>query len=402
MEPCNVNSDVLFEIFSRVELKTLRRCRLLSKECNSLTYESSFMRLYCQRTKTAAGFFIQSLKNSRYYSTFVSIDNPGFDSELRLDFLPDRSVEILATVDQGLMFCMSQSENRYYICKPSTRQWEIIPSPNSPSFSFTRKIGMMVLRSDPLRFKIVQLSDGEYKDSELDLDYSEPELDDYKRFHSEIFDSDSWAWKQLDDLMLSYNEFFNSKPAISAYNGLHWLTCNGDKNNILSFNQDKESWELISLPDSLCGREHWYPVNLAEYEGKLALIYMRRDIDSVEVWIMKDYYGEKLWSKRHSVNLTAFNKEVGHSSAVSFYNADTLLMTGWYTAIFYNFKNGQFDRFELPLRHKYPESAYFVQTDYVPVQLRQPRKASSSIVTTPIFIVFLLFILFLICFIRDI
>ena len=173
-------------------------------------------------------------------------------------------------------------------------------------------------------------------------------------------------------------------------------------NNILSFNQDKESWELISLPDSLCGREHWYPVNLAEYEGKLALICMRRDIDSVEFWIMKDYYGKKLWSKRHSVNLTAFNKEFGHSSAVSFYNADTLLMTRWYTAIFYNFKNGQFDRFELPLKHKYPESAFFVQTDYVPVQLRQPRKASSSIVTAPIFIVFLLFILFLICFIRDI
>ena len=114
---------------------------------------------------------------------------------------------------------------------------------------------------------------------------------------------------------------------------------------------------------------------------------------------MKDYFGEKLWTKRHTVNLEAFNKEIGHSSADSFYNADTLLMIGLFSAIFYNFKNGQFDRLELELKHSYPESAFFVQTDYKPIQLRHPRKESLfSILTTPIFIEFWLFILVLILF----
>ncbi|XP_022752202.1 F-box protein At5g49610-like [Durio zibethinus] len=385
MAVCNVCSDVLFEILSRVELKTLRKCRLLSRECNSLTYESSFIRLHCQRTKTIAGYFIQSLRSNWYHSTFLSIDNPGLDPMLSLDFLPGRRpVKILATADQGLMFCVSQfPENHYYICKPSTKQWETIPSPN-PGY-FTRKIAMVELRSDPLLFKIVRLSDGENRDSE-----SETELDyDYKHFQCEIFNSNTWAWKRLNDLMLSYDEYFNTKPAISAYGGLHWLTSNKDKNNILSFHENKESWELVPLPDSLCQIDYKYSVNLAQYEGKLALICVRCDSDLLELWIIKDFYGKKLWTKRFTVNLQAFKEEIGHSSAYSFYNKDTLLMTEAFGTIFYNFKNGQYDRLKLGSKHMNIESAFFVQTNYEPIQLRRPKKDFLfSIVPAPIFLVF--------------
>ncbi|XP_022728888.1 uncharacterized protein LOC111284494 [Durio zibethinus] len=390
MAPCNVNSDLLFEILSRMELKTMRRYRILSRECNSLTYESSFMRLHCQRTKTIAGYFVQSLRSNRYHSTFLSIDNPGLDPGLSLDFLPDRSLEILATVDQGLMFCMNQGpENRHYICKPSTRQWEVLPSPNSRYF--TRKTAMVVLRSDPLRFKIVRLSDGEYNDSELELENSKPEVDDYdyKRFQVEIFDSKIWAWEQLDDLMLSYDEFFNSKPAVSAYGGLHWLTSNKEKNNILSFYEDTESWELVSLPNALWER-YWYSVNLTEYEGKLAFICVSPDF--IELWV-QNYYGEKFWTKRDSINLKSFNQKIGHSSANSFYNADILFMNSLFSAIFYNFKTGQFNRLELPLKHMHIDSAFFIQTDSKPIRFRQHKKSfASNIFTLLIFVVFLLFI----------
>ena len=68
---------------------------------------------------------------------------------------------------------MNQSENRYYICKPSNRQWELFP---------VQILDLLLQRlpSDPLRFKIVRLSNGEYKDWEFDLEYSEPEFDGYE------------------------------------------------------------------------------------------------------------------------------------------------------------------------------------------------------------------------------
>ncbi|EOY30312.1 F-box associated ubiquitination effector family protein, putative [Theobroma cacao] len=398
MKPCDLSSDVMFEILSRMPLKMLRRCRLLSRECNSLTYESSFMRLHCQRTNTIAGYFIQTSKKSRGYSTFCSIDNPGVASDqLTLDFLPE-TVHIRATADQGLMLCESQrSQNRYYVCKPGTRQWETIPNPN-PRY-FTCKTAMLVIGSDPLRFKLVRLSDPEPKEAELESEYSEPELDNYRRYPCEIFDSEIWAWKQLDDVMLSYDEFFDLGHAISAYGGLHWLTSTGDKKNILSFNEDKESWESVSLPESFCHGDHCYHVNLAEYEGKLALIYQRPEIPLLELWVMKDYYG-KLWSKKHRVNLADFCKENGFYSAYTLYNADMIFMQGYYTAIFYNFKNGQFDRLRLPSTHMFSESAFFFQTDYEPIILRQPREKLSMphCYSTLIFMLFLLFVPLLISF----
>ncbi|XVE70685.1 hypothetical protein DITRI_Ditri10aG0090100 [Diplodiscus trichospermus] len=149
----NVISDVLFEILSRVELKTLKRCRLVSRECNSLTYDSSFMRLHCQRTETITGYFIQSLRFSKYNSGFFSIDNP--DVKISLDFISKGSVEILAVAPQGLIFCMDEGNRCHYICKPSSRQLEIMPSPN-PS-GFTILTGMVVIGSNPLRFKVVRL-----------------------------------------------------------------------------------------------------------------------------------------------------------------------------------------------------------------------------------------------------
>ncbi|XVF35103.1 hypothetical protein REPUB_Repub18cG0115700 [Reevesia pubescens] len=366
MAPCNISSDVLFEILSRVELKTLRRCRTLSRECYNLTYESNFMQLHCQRTKTIAGYFFQSLVSNRYHSTFLSVDNPGLDHELlSLNFLPERFVQILATVNQGLMFCVGQGpQHHYYICKPSTKQWEIIPSPN-PRF-FTRKMGMVVLKSDPLRFKIVRISDGvcdlepEY-DSQLDIDYYKRELTDrvYKHFQTEVFDSDIWAWKELDDLMLSYYELFNTKPAISAYGGLHWHIDNKQKHNILSFYGDKERWVLVSSPDSLCDRYRYRYINLVEYAGSLAFICMKPGFNSLDLWVLK---GQKLWTKPYTINLSG---DIGYY-VESFYNADTLLMTDMFRATFYNFKNGEFNRLELPINHVRTESAFFIQTDYEP------------------------------------
>ncbi|OMO67231.1 hypothetical protein CCACVL1_20698 [Corchorus capsularis] len=337
-----MNPDIMFEIFSRVPLKTLTKSRLVSKEFNSLTYESSFMKIHCERTKTIAGYVVQSSQKTRYHSSFLSIDNPGFDPrQLNLDFLP-QPVQILATADQGLLFCATHgSKNQHYICKPSTRQWEIIPNPDSRCF--TRKIGLVLLGSNPFRFKIVRVS-------ELDpLEYSsEPEQDgnNYKSYQCEIFDSDDWVWKKLDDLKLPYNVFFNPKPAISASTGLHWLTWDGNKNKILSFYQETESWDLVSLPEPLCFRENWNSVNFAEYEGKLALICVTPELDFVELWILRNYGGKQEWVLKHIVNLTFLNEEIGHSSIESFYNADTLLLIGLYRAVFFNFKTGRYEIFD--------------------------------------------------------
>ncbi|KAK9026985.1 hypothetical protein V6N11_066834 [Hibiscus sabdariffa] len=192
-------------ILSRADLKTMKKCRIQSKECKDLTYESSFMQLHSQKTTTMVGYLLQSLQRNRFDSLFLSLDNPDSDRKLTpnfLDFLSEREpVKILATVDEAL------------------NSREVVPSPN-PRY-FTEKVAMLVLGSNPLRFKIVRLSDSMHYDG----------CHDRKRYHCEIFDSKSWEWSQSDDLILSYYEFFNNKPTVSACGGLHWLMYNMEQHN---------------------------------------------------------------------------------------------------------------------------------------------------------------------------
>ncbi|KAK8542914.1 hypothetical protein V6N13_136535 [Hibiscus sabdariffa] len=185
MASYDFNIDILSEILSRADLKTMKKCRILSKKYNALTYESSFIQSHVQRTKTLCGYLIQGLSSNGLYSTFVSEDNPGIDDKkLRLDFLPARYVEILAVVDIGLVFCKSQHpEDQYYICKPTTQQWELIPSPNPPYPNPpypVQKIAMIVLKSNPLWFKITRLSD--------DFDFCDSV---FKSLDCRIFDSNT-------------------------------------------------------------------------------------------------------------------------------------------------------------------------------------------------------------------
>ncbi|KAK8654733.1 hypothetical protein V6N13_107333 [Hibiscus sabdariffa] len=382
MASSNFSNDVLFEILSRTDLKMMKKCRILSKECKDLTYESSFMQLHSQRTTTMVGYLLQSLQSCRFDSLFLSIDNPDSDRKLTrnfLDFLSEReTVRILATVEEGLVFCSIRPfiGEEFYICKPSTQQSEVVPSPN-PRY-FAEKVGMLVLGSNPLRFKIVRISDSMHDQVEdawpgCSEDGYEDGFDDgcyiHGRYHCEIFDSKSWEWSQSDDLVLSSYAIFVHNPSVSACGGLHWLIYETEPHrNILSFYGDKENWTTSSLPDNLC-RNDRRSTYLATCEGSLVLLCTDNKINWVDVWVSKDC-SHQIWTKKVTVNLESVIGEFRHVYVDSFYNADTLFIIEYRTAIFYNFKTGKFTSTKLPLNYEMPESVYFIQSDFELVQFK--------------------------------
>ncbi|MBA0643322.1 hypothetical protein Goklo_027630, partial [Gossypium klotzschianum] len=234
---------------------------------------------------------------------------------------------VVAAANEGLVLCSLSKfgGDSFYVYKPTCNEGgEVLPPPN-PRFWRT-KISMLVLRSNPLRFKIVRLSDS--KDDAVDLDskYSDEEdnfnvLSNEKSWHCEIFDSKSWEWKQSDDLKLTCHYSFMNTKEVSVCGGLHWLMFNDqqDKYTILSFDGDKEEWTMTSLPDSLGRKTH-------------------RD------------------------------DQIAHVSCEGKLGADTLFMMDlgckysvW--VYYYNFKTGELKEI---YAGKFIESAYFIQTDSEP------------------------------------
>lgn len=359
-----IGIDILLEILSRATLQTVGRCRLVSKECNDLTYQSYFMHLHSQRTRTTSGLFLASVISHKHSAEFVSTDN-YIPNNVSLRFLPG-CARILACANQGLLLCLNSKPKchripEYYVCKPTTMEWQQIPNPKTRYF--TRNVAMMVLRLDPLRYKIIRLSEPSQFRNLNGKHANESSL------RCEVFDSESWGWKQLEEMYLPFGEILKSKPAISACGAFHWLT---SKKNILAFNADDETWTMLSVPDVV--NDESYYLQLAEYRGKLACLCEERGKeDCFELWVMEDYCGKKLWNKKLTVSTKPLQRAERFVNIEALYNAETALVSGYDRVYFYRFKDGCFD--PVMLNNSVCGQGIFpFQSDLEPCNLRISRR----------------------------
>ncbi|KAK8597749.1 hypothetical protein V6N13_095147 [Hibiscus sabdariffa] len=349
MATCGFNSDVLFEILSRADLETMSKCRLVSRECNALTYTTSFMRSHCERTNTLCGHILYGSSPCRVLCMFKSIDNPGsgvHPKSIDFNFLCATSVRILGVVDIGLFCCQVRrfpGGIRYLVCKPTTCQWRIIPAPRSPYTLRPPPYFMTVLKSKPLKFKILRL-----------------QPHGLCNFNCEIFDSHIWSWKQLDDLNLPDSQSLQDhRHAISVCGRLYWITLIQDEYGMLIFDQDKENWAVNPVPDS-CKNRLLYEVKLIKCGGKVAIVGERRDTETVEVWLMRYNHGVKCWNKLQTISNLKNLMQLDFSNA-----ADTFLT--WecclcLRTIFCKYRDASGSKFLYNCR-----SVYFLQTDYEPI-----------------------------------
>lgn len=186
MEKQKLPPDMLYEVLTWCDVNALVSHRLVCKEWPPLLSKSHFINLHLQRTKTLRGFFLQSMHEGYLYDIdFVTPSSPPTLPSLK--FLPE-AVKIEASTGgqtgHGLLCCVNldYKHRRYYVCKPTTREWTRIPNPTTRFF--TLKMGMAIVSmGSPPTFKIVRLSAKENYGAKC------------RTYHAEVFDSAKWAWK---------------------------------------------------------------------------------------------------------------------------------------------------------------------------------------------------------------
>ena len=348
--------ELVFEILSRATLKDIGRCRLVSKDWNMLTYDTSFMQEHSKKTKTISGFFIQGYTR-KPVSEFISINALDCDSKLSLDFLPG-PVQIEASTKQGILLCMKSSETRklgvpeYFVCKPSTKQWQQIPNPKTRYK--TKRCAMVVLRSNPLHYKIVRFSEPKFTVIRDNSCYS---------LWCEIFDSATWAWKKLEDTVrFPEYEFLRLEPAVSVCGSFYWLMTN---NQVFAFHEDAESWTIFDIPKSLCKRNYFSYMKLVDYQGNLGMVC--KGIDFIQLWVMETKTIK--WSERKTVSTGV---EEWSTCPTAFYSTDIAVMKGCYSVIFCNFKQCSSNVFNMQSHpiEIHPLEVFPFQSDIEPVSLK--------------------------------
>ncbi|KAA0043777.1 F-box protein [Cucumis melo var. makuwa] len=275
----------------------------------------------------ADGFLLQSpkSKSNAHLLSFVS-PHPNNNSpplNLSLNFLPGLNPQIRAVAPNGLLLCETQHSIRhnkrliYTITKLSTQQWKGLPIPKTRYF--TSNIAMYVLRSNPLHFKILRLSSDKIPSKRpLPFCYT----------ICEVFDSESWRWKQLDDIVHYYcgkTEYVDSQRApVFAYGLAHWKF--RDDTSIFAFDFYSETWSKIAMPETIVNDKNnsssshfqrWH-IELVEYEGKLGVVReFHKPTVFTELWVMENYGKKKMWMKK---------LDSSGSMPTTFYGSDIQMM----------------------------------------------------------------------------
>ncbi|KAJ4708811.1 F-box protein [Melia azedarach] len=191
---------------------------------------------------------------------------------------------------------------------------------------------MMVVGSNPFRFRILRLSDPNR--------FRKPNRKHANQcsFRCEIFYSEAWSWKQLEEIYLPYDVILSHQAAVSVCGVFHWLT---SANDIFAFHAGNETWRMLSLPDGINSEK--YLLKLSEYEGKLALVCVERGRDDCfDLWVMEVYYREKEWRKRRTVSTKPVQREEPYvtPSPEALCNADVAMMSSYNRVYFYKFMDG--------------------------------------------------------------
>ncbi|CAO2183975.1 unnamed protein product [Urochloa humidicola] len=235
--------DQVFELLTRVPLDDLAACRAVSTRWRRITYEPAFAPLHCRRAAAVSGYFVQSMARNRYVADFVSMHHASPPPPaISLDFLPSSRVRLEAVAShRGLALCVDSDtpqRPRYYVCKPATRQWRVLPNPRVRFL--TAATAMAAARPSPssagAEFKIVRLS-------------IVPALRDSTR--CEVFDSRRFAWRRAADVLLCPVSLYPSAPAVRAHGAAHWLRWpdrDTGAQDVFALDLDSEAWRLIPLP----------------------------------------------------------------------------------------------------------------------------------------------------------
>ncbi|XP_024934559.3 uncharacterized protein LOC112493319 [Ziziphus jujuba] len=228
--------------------------------------------------------------------------------------------------------------------------------PNPKTRYHTKATAIMVLGSEPLRFKIVRFS--ERKSAHIMY-----KCEIYYNVRCEIFDSETWAWKEENDIRLPYGVYFSNSnhPSVaSACGKLYWLLSD---NQIFVFDLNNESWKIFSLPKSLCEKDIHH--QLVEYEGRLGLVSMGKDEDCLALWVMKEFGKIKVWGKRLEISMEDIREREYHTCPTAFCNADVAIFKGFSRMMFYNFQNHKNSK-DVPLKlpFLYARDVFSLQSDF--------------------------------------
>ncbi|XP_045807501.1 F-box protein At5g65850-like [Trifolium pratense] len=234
-----LNSDIIFDILSRIPAKPLLSMKCVSKVWKNIISNCSFIKAQLQNAQLDLnGFIFQDGymlgKYDRKTVSYIPVESKNAAKVYQgiFKFLQE-DVAVLATY-KGIFCCRSclpSLNPTIYVCNPLNEAW--IKLEWSPPFDIKESIAL-VFDFEPSKFKLVRVR--------TELNNDEDEEDFFFTF--ELYCSETKTWRKSAEICNCKDGLIKNR-GIYAGGFLHWLT-EGDQ--ILTFDVEKETSLLIPVP----------------------------------------------------------------------------------------------------------------------------------------------------------
>ncbi|KAJ9129143.1 hypothetical protein P3X46_034071 [Hevea brasiliensis] len=235
----NLNTDIPFDVLSRLPTKDLVELKFVSKGWHQLVTDPSFIQVQSQRIQPLSGFFFQQrfqwCQDDIVIINYIPMKWEGAELHKKVfDFLPQDVV--LLTSCNGLFCCRSCfpfEQPAIFVCNPLNKEWIKL------DWAEPDKEKSIALAFDPFQ----DFSDNSANFKLVSVSQSETEQEEFY-FSFEIYSSKTRSWKLSKEICWCNSNLYKNKGVFIG-GILHWLT---DGDQILTFNVENEFAWLISAP----------------------------------------------------------------------------------------------------------------------------------------------------------
>ncbi|KAK1294761.1 F-box protein CPR30 [Acorus calamus] len=288
-----ISQDIILNILSRLPLKSLMRCKCVSKHWYSLINDPILAELHLQRSNCdSINLVICHYDPSRtawdiLIYKFDNENQPQFSASLKTDIEDITSVYSC----EGLI-CISGSSG-IHICNPSTRELVTLPRSNSLKKPSMHGFGYSPSTKE---YKVVQLIHNKLIDGCSPLS---------SKF--EVLTLGTKSWRPIGNAPYVLHP---KKNSITLNGIMYWLTCTKKRGpdsveEIATFNVGDERFGAFSGPPDCHALEGMSAVSLGVLQGTLCLTcdYYSRGHSvnhKLEIWMLKDD-NARGWVKQYSI-----------------------------------------------------------------------------------------------------
>jgi F-box interacting protein len=279
--------DVVFDILTRLPVKSLVRFRCVSKSWNSIITSPDFITTHLNRPK--------SLSNNKGYLLYVPKSDNYYAQNLCIDVYSDRTLTHISRFQVPFsaymvgfcngMFCLRNHRyNVLYLWNPSIRKFKMISTPHLIHPSVPVAIGL-AYHSQNNDFKILRIV--------LARGYNAPPAE------VEVYSLSTDSWRRFV-ISLGSIDYIGLQPSLFFNGALHSIAWSRNRKSILSFDVNDERFREIMLPqnyeDDILDLTMF---GLAVFKGSLAFFVWGASLESgiCYLWVMREYGVVESWTK---------------------------------------------------------------------------------------------------------